>query len=84
MGIPLPAKAYSVSSDITKYSPASPFIVFLLAARAAVPAPSKDREGLGGTKALDYVHVLAGAEFENRKAGLPGGAKASVWIVKGS
>jgi len=56
----------------------------VLKGKQATPASSQDREGLSGTKALDYVHVLAGAEFESRKAGLPSGAKAGAWIAKGS
>jgi hypothetical protein len=56
-------------------------VVLVLAALATTATTSEDREGLSGIRALEYVRVLTGAEFESRMAGLPGGAKAASWIA---
>jgi hypothetical protein len=73
----------ALAMKITRTLLMSVMIFSFLAALPAAPAPSEDREGLSGTKALDYVRVLTGAEFESRMAGLPGGARASDWIADG-
>ncbi len=48
---------------------------------SATTALGQNDSAISGQKALGYVRVLTGEQFDSRKAGMPGGIKASSWIA---